>query len=149
MEFNAAVTEITPDTIKYRLENVEKEIANDFVFAMTGCHPNHDFLRSIGVDLDFDSRKTYFEYRYDEDKHPAFIHRRRDRCRQQMQTKFYRKWPLSRWPNAEPSKQSNQKKTSRRIDGGIFFYGVCFATEYRRVTTDLVHPLYMASAQIA
>ncbi len=55
MEFNAAVTEITPDTIKYRIENVEKEIANDFVFAMTGYHPNHDFLRSIGVDLDSDS----------------------------------------------------------------------------------------------
>lgn len=55
MEFNAAVSEITPDTIKYRLENDEKEIANDFVFAMTGYHPNHDFLRSIGVDLDSDS----------------------------------------------------------------------------------------------
>ena len=48
------IAEIRPHSVV--LEHVEtgetKEIHNDFVLAMTGWRPNHDFIRSLGVDVD-------------------------------------------------------------------------------------------------
>ncbi|GAA0347258.1 hypothetical protein GCM10008967_42050 [Bacillus carboniphilus] len=38
------------------------EIKNDFVFAMTGYHPDHDFLTKMGVTIDPSTgRPTYNE----------------------------------------------------------------------------------------
>jgi thioredoxin reductase (NADPH) len=36
----------------YRKEGVEKSIQNDFVFAMIGYHPDHQFLRTMGIEID-------------------------------------------------------------------------------------------------
>jgi thioredoxin reductase (NADPH) len=52
MEFNAEVDEITEDQIMYHIHDEIKTISNDFVFAMTGYHPDHDFLKSMGVEID-------------------------------------------------------------------------------------------------
>lgn len=52
MEFNAIVTEITENNVKYRVNNEVKHIKNDFVFAMTGYQPNISFLKKIGVNVD-------------------------------------------------------------------------------------------------
>lgn len=49
----STVKEFTPDAVW--IENPEGErtrIENDFVFALTGYHPDFDFLRSMGVEID-------------------------------------------------------------------------------------------------
>jgi thioredoxin reductase (NADPH) len=52
MEFNAHVKEITEDAVIYEVEGEIKKIKNDFVFAMTGYHPDHNFLKKMGVKVD-------------------------------------------------------------------------------------------------
>lgn len=43
MEFNAHVKEITEDAVIYEVDGEWKKIKNDFVFAMTGYRPDHEF----------------------------------------------------------------------------------------------------------
>ncbi|MEW5800144.1 MAG: YpdA family putative bacillithiol disulfide reductase [Bacteroidota bacterium] len=50
--FNTTVTRIFPDKLELRQNGKPIEIPNAFVFAMTGYHPDYDFLRSIGIALD-------------------------------------------------------------------------------------------------
>ena len=52
MEFNAQLIEIREKEIVYEQENNMKTIKNDFVFAMTGYHPDHGFLKEMGVEID-------------------------------------------------------------------------------------------------
>jgi thioredoxin reductase (NADPH) len=47
--FNAHVIEITPDDVVLNTPEGTKSIKNDFVFAMTGYHPDFSFLESMGV----------------------------------------------------------------------------------------------------
>lgn len=61
MIFNACVTEITENTIKYTVGNQEEELVNDFVFAMTGYRPDHDFIREMGVKIDEETGKPSFD----------------------------------------------------------------------------------------
>ena len=49
--FNSHVLEITPDSVLISTPEGEKRLKNDFVFAMTGYHPDFDFLRSVGIEL--------------------------------------------------------------------------------------------------
>lgn len=49
----ATVKEITPDVVWIETAQGERTcIENDFVFALTGYHPDFDFLRSMGVEVD-------------------------------------------------------------------------------------------------
>lgn len=52
MEFNAVVKEITEDFLFYEKDGKTEKIKADFVFAMTGYHPDHSFLRKMGVAID-------------------------------------------------------------------------------------------------
>ncbi len=53
MEFRADVKEIKNDSISYIVNGTEeKTIPCDFVFAMTGYHPDHNFLKKMGVLID-------------------------------------------------------------------------------------------------
>ncbi|KAA3612578.1 MAG: YpdA family putative bacillithiol disulfide reductase [Calditrichaeota bacterium] len=53
--FNSNVREIKPDKITIQTEDqVPFEIDNDFVLAMTGYHPDFDFLRRAGVGINED-----------------------------------------------------------------------------------------------
>ena len=62
MVFNAHVEEITESTVKYRVHNETFIINNDFVFAMTGYHPDHRFLIKMGVGIDPETgRPSYHE----------------------------------------------------------------------------------------
>lgn len=61
MKFNTCVTEITENAIKYDDGNGIVEIKNDFVFAMTGYHPDHSFLQDIGVDIEEETGKPIFD----------------------------------------------------------------------------------------
>jgi thioredoxin reductase (NADPH) len=47
--FNSRVVEITPDEAILETPEGRKTLANNFVFAMTGYHPDFDFLESLGI----------------------------------------------------------------------------------------------------
>lgn len=55
MEFNAVVDEITETQVHYHVHDEKKSIKNDFVFAMTGYHPDHGFLKTMGVEIDHET----------------------------------------------------------------------------------------------
>lgn len=61
MEFRAQVREITHDALKYTVNSMTKRIENDFVFAMTGYHPDHSFLREIGVAIDKNTGRPKYD----------------------------------------------------------------------------------------
>jgi thioredoxin reductase (NADPH) len=49
--FNSTVQEINPDCVIVRTPSDLVRVKNDFVFALTGYHPDYDFLRSVGIEL--------------------------------------------------------------------------------------------------
>lgn len=61
MEFNAHIREITHDKLIFTTKHETKEIENDFVFAMTGYKPDHQFLKQAGILIDEKSGRPYFE----------------------------------------------------------------------------------------
>jgi thioredoxin reductase (NADPH) len=50
--FNSTVTAIREDTVELMTAEGAKTIRNDFVFALTGYHPDFSFLKSLGVRID-------------------------------------------------------------------------------------------------
>ncbi|MCG7333899.1 YpdA family putative bacillithiol disulfide reductase [Sporosarcina sp. ACRSM] len=61
MHFNATVKKITEKTVVIEKEGKTFEIENDDVFAMIGYHPDHTFLRKIGIDIDAASGMPSFD----------------------------------------------------------------------------------------
>lgn len=61
MEFQAEVTEITKDTVVYNRQGKEKRLKNDFVFAMTGYHPDHSFLEAMGIGIDRETGRPIYD----------------------------------------------------------------------------------------
>jgi thioredoxin reductase (NADPH) len=49
--FNSSVQEIGADFVALRTPSGPIHLKNDFVFALTGYHPDYDFLRSAGIEL--------------------------------------------------------------------------------------------------
>ena len=47
--FNTQLVEVMPDAVVLKTPEGLKTIANDFVFAMTGYHPDFGFLEAMGV----------------------------------------------------------------------------------------------------
>jgi thioredoxin reductase (NADPH) len=45
------VQEINDDCVVLRTPAGPLRLPNDFVFALTGYHPDYDFLRSVGIEL--------------------------------------------------------------------------------------------------
>ncbi len=64
--FNSEVKEIKTESIVIQQQNKEIEIENDFVFAMTGYHPDYSFLQKIGIQCDTDEFNTPL---HDENSH--------------------------------------------------------------------------------
>jgi thioredoxin reductase (NADPH) len=56
--FNSTVSEITPDAVKLVTPDGEVALKNDFVFAMTGYHPDFAFIQSLGIGMTFISEGT-------------------------------------------------------------------------------------------
>jgi len=52
--FNSWVKAIEADYAVLETADGEIQLPNDFVFAMTGYHPDYDFLRSMGIELSSD-----------------------------------------------------------------------------------------------
>jgi thioredoxin reductase (NADPH) len=49
--FNSSVEEIGADYVVVRTSGDRVRLKNDFVFALTGYHPDYDFLGSMGIEL--------------------------------------------------------------------------------------------------
>jgi len=55
--FNSTLKEITPDHVVLKTPDGEVSIANDWVFALTGYHPDFEFICSLGCRLRGDDDK--------------------------------------------------------------------------------------------
>lgn len=55
--FASTVKQITEDSVTLNTPQGEVTFANDFVFALTGYHPDFDFLERMGVTLDPDNSR--------------------------------------------------------------------------------------------
>lgn len=53
--FNSAVTRIEPETVTLATPDGELRVINDFVFAMTGYHPDTEFLEQHGIRFDVET----------------------------------------------------------------------------------------------
>jgi thioredoxin reductase (NADPH) len=60
MEFNSHIIEITHNQVRYKKDGEEKTINNDFVFAMTGYRPDHQFLKAMGIKIDEETGRPLF-----------------------------------------------------------------------------------------
>ena len=60
MVYNSHVTEITDDHILYTVNGEKDKFKNDFVFAMTGYKPDYSLLEMIGIKIEQESGKPYF-----------------------------------------------------------------------------------------
>ncbi|MEK3819565.1 YpdA family putative bacillithiol disulfide reductase [Cytobacillus sp. FSL W8-0315] len=60
MEFNAHVKEISENKLTYMAGGQHFDIENDFVFAMTGYHPDHEFLRGMGIQINEETGRPQF-----------------------------------------------------------------------------------------
>ncbi|KIL44224.1 YpdA family putative bacillithiol disulfide reductase [Jeotgalibacillus soli] len=60
MVFESCVTKIEVDRIHYTHQGQKKSMPNDFVFAMTGYHPDHQFLRNMGIEIDEETGRPIF-----------------------------------------------------------------------------------------
>jgi thioredoxin reductase (NADPH) len=49
--FNSCVLEIRPEEVRIKTPEGERVLKNDFVFALTGYHPDYEFLESAGIEL--------------------------------------------------------------------------------------------------
>ena len=49
--FNSTVQEVGDDWVAVQTPSGDLRLKNDFVFALTGYHPDYDFLRSVGIEL--------------------------------------------------------------------------------------------------
>ena len=61
MHFNAHVVAIEEEAVRIQTSDGEQRIPNDFVFAMTGYHPDHEFLRNIGVAIDEETGRPFVQ----------------------------------------------------------------------------------------
>ncbi|MFJ8235135.1 YpdA family putative bacillithiol disulfide reductase [Ureibacillus sp. NPDC094379] len=52
MHFGSHVKEIRDHEVVLEINGNEEIVKNDFVFAMTGYHPDHNFIKSMGVNID-------------------------------------------------------------------------------------------------
>lgn len=61
MEFCAHLKEITETEVVYECNGVTKRIPNDFVFAMTGYRPDHNFITNMDVKIDTETGRPDFD----------------------------------------------------------------------------------------
>jgi thioredoxin reductase (NADPH) len=57
--FNSTLQQVRPDNIVVETPQGEITLANDFVFAMTGYHPDIEFLAAHGITFDPETRRPF------------------------------------------------------------------------------------------
>lgn len=60
MEFNSDIIEITNEQVRYKKDGEDKTIYNEFIFAMTGYRPDHQFLKNMGINIDEETGRPLF-----------------------------------------------------------------------------------------
>jgi thioredoxin reductase (NADPH) len=60
MEFNSDIIEITNEQVRYNKDGEDKTIYNEFVFAMTGYRPDHQFLKNMGINIDEETGRPLY-----------------------------------------------------------------------------------------
>lgn len=65
--FNSEVVEIFEKSILIRTGGVTKSIDTDFVFSMTGYHPDYNFLKTLGIKTDSDSNPVFDKITFESD----------------------------------------------------------------------------------
>jgi thioredoxin reductase (NADPH) len=58
--FNSEITEIRDDEVDIKTPEGKVTIKNDFVFAMTGYHPDYSFLKKVGIKISDDEKQIPF-----------------------------------------------------------------------------------------
>ncbi len=71
--FNSKVIEIREDEADIETPEGILTIKNDFVFAMTGYHPDFSFLRTAGIDISDASCPVYNEETYETNKERIYL----------------------------------------------------------------------------
>lgn len=61
MHFNSRVAEITANSVTIVNDRKVTEIKNDYVFAMIGYHPDHEFLKSMGIVIDEETGRPIYD----------------------------------------------------------------------------------------
>ena len=61
MLFDSMVDRITADSVELTADDRKVFIKNDFVFAMIGYHPDHEFLKSMGIVIDEATGRPEFD----------------------------------------------------------------------------------------
>lgn len=61
MHFNSQVVNITSNSVSFEKDGVRTTIDNDYVFAMVGYHPDHRFLKGMGITIDDESGRPFFD----------------------------------------------------------------------------------------
>ncbi|MGH2317586.1 YpdA family putative bacillithiol disulfide reductase [Planococcus sp. SE5232] len=61
MLFDSMVDKITDSSVELTVNDQKETIPNQFVFAMIGYHPDHQFLRSMGISIDPVSGRPSFD----------------------------------------------------------------------------------------
>ncbi|PKH09980.1 MULTISPECIES: YpdA family putative bacillithiol disulfide reductase [Planomicrobium] len=61
MLFDSMVDRITADSVELTADDRKVFIRNDFVFAMIGYHPDHEFLKSLGIVIDEATGRPEFD----------------------------------------------------------------------------------------
>ena len=61
MYFNADVTKIAEKAVTVNQQGETFDLESDYVFAMIGYHPDHAFLRKIGIEVDETSGRPVFD----------------------------------------------------------------------------------------
>ena len=57
--FNSTMQEIGADYVVVRTPSGPLHLKNDFVLALTGYHPDYDFLRSVGIELSSEQMRPF------------------------------------------------------------------------------------------
>ncbi|MGI2327081.1 YpdA family putative bacillithiol disulfide reductase [Planococcus sp. YIM B11945] len=61
MLFDSIVDKITDSSVELTVNDTKETIPNDFVFAMIGYHPDHAFLKNMGIAIDSISGRPEFD----------------------------------------------------------------------------------------
>lgn len=61
MHFNADVVKITDASVTIDIAGELFDIENDYVFAMIGYHPDHTFLKKVGISIEEESGRPSFD----------------------------------------------------------------------------------------
>lgn len=60
MHFNSSLDEVREQEVVITVNGQQQVIVNDFVFAMTGYHPDHTFIAKMGVTIDQETGRPTF-----------------------------------------------------------------------------------------